>query len=105
MTISGQNDQSRPRQLSQAVQHGLLRGTHLLVRTPALCPPGCRICETACADRFGQPRLHINGTALGKLDVLDTCHQCRVGAECVEACPEDAFQWSDTGARFRGSGS
>jgi Fe-S-cluster-containing hydrogenase component 2 len=32
------------------------------------------------------------------LDVTDTCRQCRVGAECVEACPVDAIQWNDRGA-------
>jgi Fe-S-cluster-containing hydrogenase component 2 len=32
------------------------------------------------------------------LDVTDSCRQCRVGAECVEACPVDAIQWNDRGA-------
>lgn len=91
------NDRDRTRQLTAAVQNGLLRGSSVLARVPALCPIGCRICETACAERFGQTRLHLNGTALGELDVVDACRQCRVGAECIEACPEDALSWDDRG--------
>jgi CRP-like cAMP-binding protein/Fe-S-cluster-containing hydrogenase component 2 len=95
---SAANSRDRARHLTLAVQHGMLRGTHMLVRTPELCPPGCRICEGACATRHGLSRLHINGTAVGKLDVLNACRQCRVGAECVEACPESALTWDDRGA-------
>lgn len=88
----------RSRQLVTAVNRGLLRGSHLLVRTPELCPPDCRICEEACSDRYGTPRLHLDGTTVGQFDVVDTCRQCSVGAECVEACPENAFEWTDRGA-------
>jgi CRP-like cAMP-binding protein/Fe-S-cluster-containing hydrogenase component 2 len=95
-----QNDQERARQLALSVQHGLLRGSHLLVRTPELCPPGCRICELACIRRHGEQRLHLNGATIGNRDILDACRQCRVGAECVEACPEHAFAWNDQGALF-----
>jgi Fe-S-cluster-containing hydrogenase component 2 len=35
---------------------------------------------------------------LNGLDVTDSCRQCRVGAECVEACPEHAIEWNDHGA-------
>ncbi len=91
------NDRDRARQLMLAVNHGLLRGSHLLVRTPDLCPPGCRICEQACAARHGNIRLHLNGVQIDGFDVLDTCRQCRSGAECVEACPEDAIVWNDRG--------
>lgn len=91
------NDETRVRELELAVSHGLLRGTHLFVRTPSLCPPGCRICEEACSARHGRARLHLNGATIEPFDVLDTCHQCSVGAECVEACPEDAFERTDDG--------
>ena len=90
-------DQARARDLTQAVGHGLLRGTQLLVRTPSLCPPGCRICEEACIGRHGNQRLHLNGTLVDGLDVLNACRQCSVGPECVEACPEDAFERCDDG--------
>lgn len=92
------NDKDRARQLMLAVNHGMLRGSHLLVRTPELCAPDCRICEDACTRRHGQPRLRLNGVQIGELDVVDTCRQCRVGAECVESCPEDAIEWNDRGA-------
>ncbi|MEI8164926.1 MAG: cyclic nucleotide-binding domain-containing protein [Chloroflexales bacterium] len=90
-------DEARARDLTQAVGHGLLRATQLLVRTPGLCPPGCRICEEACLGRHGSQRLHLNGTSVENLDVLDACRQCGVGPECVEACPEDAFERCDDG--------
>jgi CRP-like cAMP-binding protein/Fe-S-cluster-containing hydrogenase component 2 len=91
-------DHERAAQLAAAIQRGLLRGTHVLVRDPSLCEEGCHICETACAARHGQARIRIDGVALNGLDVTESCRQCRVGAECVEACPEDAIQWNDRGA-------
>lgn len=95
-----QDKQERVQRLTVAVQYGLLRGRYLLVRTPELCPPGCRICEQACVARHHNLRLHLDGVRLGDVDIVDTCRQCRVGAECVEACPEDAFAWNDKGALF-----
>ncbi len=91
------SDENRTRELELAVTHGLLRGTHLLVRNPELCPPGCRLCEQSCAERHGQTRLHLDGTMIDRLDVLDACRQCSVGAECVEVCPEDAFERAENG--------
>jgi CRP-like cAMP-binding protein/Fe-S-cluster-containing hydrogenase component 2 len=91
-------DQQRSNELSAAIDRGLLRGTHVLVRDPQLCEQGCRICESACAARHGQTRIHLNGVMLHDLDVTNSCRQCRVGAECVEACPEDAITWNEHGA-------
>lgn len=91
-------DRERTKQLASAIKRGLLRGTHVLVRDPALCENDCRICVDACATRHGQPRIRLGGVMLNSLDVTDSCRQCRVGAECVEACPEDAIQWNDRGA-------
>jgi CRP-like cAMP-binding protein/Fe-S-cluster-containing hydrogenase component 2 len=86
-------------QQSQKIQtiisHGLRRGNRLFVRTPALCPPGCHRCETACLMRHGYLRLHLNGVRTGPHDILDACRQCWVGAECIEACPEDALVWEE----------
>lgn len=90
-------NQAVARDLNQAVERGLLRGTHLLVRTPNLCPPGCQICEEACVGRHGHQRLALNGTPINGFDVLDACRQCSVGPECVEVCPEFAFERSDEG--------
>lgn len=92
------DDANRIRELVTGVNRGLLRGTHLLVRTPELCPPGCELCVTACTTRHGAPRLQLNGTAVGVFDVFDACRQCSAGAECVESCPEDAFEWDERGA-------
>jgi CRP-like cAMP-binding protein/Fe-S-cluster-containing hydrogenase component 2 len=91
------SDQERSQELTAAMHNGLLRGSTILVRDPSLCPPDCRICEQACANRFGQTRLHLNGTPIGQLDAVTVCHQCRVGAECVEACPENALVWDERG--------
>jgi CRP-like cAMP-binding protein/Fe-S-cluster-containing hydrogenase component 2 len=91
------SDAARVRDIELAVNRGVLRTTHVLVRDPARCPPGCRLCETGCAARHGHTRLHLNGTPIDRFDVLDHCRQCSVGAECVEACPEDAIERVDTG--------
>jgi CRP-like cAMP-binding protein/Fe-S-cluster-containing hydrogenase component 2 len=91
-------DQHRTDQLAAAIKRGLLRGTHVLVRNTLLCQDGCRACEDACTMRHGQPRIHLDGVLLNGLDVTNSCRQCRVGAECIEACPEDAIQWDDRGA-------
>lgn len=90
-------DVSRARELELAVSRGLLRGSHLLVRTPSLCPPGCRLCEQACAQRYGSARLRLGGAEIDGDDVVDVCRQCSVGAECVEVCPEDAFERMTSG--------
>jgi CRP-like cAMP-binding protein/Fe-S-cluster-containing hydrogenase component 2 len=92
-----QDDPARAQHLELAVTRGFMRASHLLVRTPALCPPDCRLCETACIERHGHARLSLNGTQIGASDVLDSCWQCSVGAECVEACPDDAFERTETG--------
>ncbi len=92
------SDTARARDIGLAVNRGLLRATHILVRDPTRCPPGCHLCETGCATRHGHTRLHLNGTPIDRFDVLETCRQCSVGAECVEACPEDAIERVDTGA-------
>ncbi len=90
-------DEARARELELAVGKGLLRGTHLLVRTPSLCTPGCNICEQACAERHGHSRLRLDGAQVEGFVVADACRQCSVGAECVEACPEDAFERTPSG--------
>lgn len=91
------SDEKRIAELEIVVQYGLMRGRQLLVRRPHLCPPGCRICEEACTSRFGQPRLHLNGVTVGNYDVPTACRQCQFGAECVEACPEEAIIWDEGG--------
>jgi len=91
-------DPARIHQLTAAVSRGLLRGTHVLVRDPDLCLDDCHICEDACAERHGQTRIHTGGVLFNGLDMTDSCRQCRVGAECVEACPVDAIQWNERGA-------
>jgi CRP-like cAMP-binding protein/Fe-S-cluster-containing hydrogenase component 2 len=91
-------DPARVHQFTAAIAHGLLRGTHVLVRDPKLCPEGCQICEDACRARHGQTRIHTGGVLHDGLDVTDSCRQCKFGAECVEVCPVDAIQWNDRGA-------
>jgi CRP-like cAMP-binding protein/Fe-S-cluster-containing hydrogenase component 2 len=93
--VSG--DSVRAREIELAVRKGVLRGSHLLVRTPSLCPPDCRRCEEACAERHGRARLSLGGVVLNGLEVADACRQCSVGAECAEVCPEDAFERTETG--------
>ncbi len=80
-----------------AITSGIVRGPKVLARIPALCPPGCSLCEAACGERYGAPRIRLNGTAFGEFDVPTGCRHCSWSAECVEACPEDAIQFDDNG--------
>jgi Fe-S-cluster-containing hydrogenase component 2 len=83
--------------MESAIDSGVVRGPKVLARIPALCPPGCNLCEQACGDRHGAPRIQLNGTAFGAFDVPRGCRHCTWSAECVEACPEDAIQFDDRG--------
>ncbi len=85
--VAMRGDPERARQFGAAVERGLLRGTHALVRDTQLCPDDCHICETACMTRHGRARINTHGVRLNGLDVTDTCRQCHVGAECVEFLP------------------
>ncbi len=95
-----QQTQMLTRRIPLALQHGLLRGSHLLVFDPQQCAPNCRACEQACIHRHGHLRLHLEGVEVGNRVVVDTCRQCQVGAECAEVCPEHAFEWNAKGALF-----
>lgn len=96
--VALQHDRKRLTQVNTVVERGMLRGSHLFVRDPDLCVEGCRICEDACAARHGRARLSVAGVTINGMIVADACRQCRVGAECVEACPSDAIQWDEHGA-------
>jgi CRP-like cAMP-binding protein/Fe-S-cluster-containing hydrogenase component 2 len=95
---SMRQDVERTRQLEAALTRGLLRGRHVLVRDPQLCQAGCQQCVDACTTRHGHARIATDGVILNGVDVTSSCRQCRVGAECIEACPHDALQWSKGGA-------
>ena len=69
----------------------------VLARNTALCAPDCKRCVTACGDRFGAPRLGFSGVQFGALEAADLCRQCQWSAECVEACPVDAFRLDQSG--------
>jgi CRP-like cAMP-binding protein/Fe-S-cluster-containing hydrogenase component 2 len=79
--------------IDEITRRGIRRGDHVLVREWERCPPGCRLCIDACTQRHGAPRLSHDGVVYGDMVVLDSCRQCRVGAECVEICPVDAIVW------------
>jgi len=76
------------------VSHGVRRGERVLVRDVERCPPDCRLCVDACASRHGAARIQLHGVRTEAIEIVDSCRQCRVGAECVEACPKNAIQWS-----------
>ncbi len=79
------------------IKTGIVRGEFALVRQPQLCAPDCHRCETACGDRFDVPRLHFSGAVFGSLEAADLCRHCQWSAECVEACPTDAFRLDQSG--------
>lgn len=81
----------------QLIATGIVRGRQALVRQPERCDPDCHRCETACDERFGQARLHFSNSLFGSLEAADTCRHCQWSAECVEACPEDAFRMDQNG--------
>ncbi len=96
--ITLKRDPARVHQFTAAVSRGMLRGSHILVRDVRRCPTGCQICEQACTTRHGHARIRVGGVTFDGMDVTNACRQCRVGAECVEACPSDAIQWNNHGA-------
>ncbi len=65
------NNVERAQQLAVTVEHGLLRGTHILVRDAELCEPDCHLCEDACAERYGRARLRLPGVHLDGQDIAD----------------------------------
>lgn len=83
-----------------AIKTGVVRGRKILARIPELCPPGCNLCEQACARRHSVSRIKLNGTSIHKFDVPTICMQCVWGAECAEACPVDAIHMDDMGHVF-----
>jgi CRP-like cAMP-binding protein/Fe-S-cluster-containing hydrogenase component 2 len=76
------------------VRRGVRRGERILVRDVERCPPGCQLCLDGCASRHGVPRMQLTGIRTEAIQILDSCRQCRVGAECMEICPQHAIQWS-----------
>jgi len=73
------------------VRHGLSVSQTLRVRRLAACIE-CGSCEQACADRYGVPRLSLNGRILGGLDFVDACHTCS-DARCIDPCNFDAISF------------
>ncbi len=72
---------------------GVRRGDTVFVRDAQRCPPDCRLCVQACATRHGVPRLSYTGIMHEGHVIVDSCRQCRVGAECVDVCPVNAISW------------
>jgi Fe-S-cluster-containing hydrogenase component 2/CRP-like cAMP-binding protein len=83
-----------------AIESGVVRGRKVLARIPALCPPGCNLCEQACAGRHGATRIRLNGTSIGSYDIPNGCRHCTWSPECSDACPENAIQIGDNGLLF-----
>jgi Fe-S-cluster-containing hydrogenase component 2 len=73
------------------VRHGLSVATRLRVVDLTRCT-GCRDCETACAERYGLPRLRIPGPQIGPWGISDTCRTC-TDRRCLDACGYDAIAY------------
>jgi CRP-like cAMP-binding protein/Fe-S-cluster-containing hydrogenase component 2 len=67
------------------LEQGLTLEDKVLIRQANLCPPGCHLCEEACADRFGRSRIRLGGRRFGPLDLMGVCQHC-THAACIEAC-------------------
>lgn len=79
--------------LDALVTHGVRRGDKLLLRDATKCPPGCDLCVRGCTTRHGAPRLRLDGVQTDAAVIADSCRQCRIGAQCIEACPHEAITW------------
>jgi CRP-like cAMP-binding protein/Fe-S-cluster-containing hydrogenase component 2 len=78
------------------VEQGLTLDDRVLLRQADLCPPGCRLCEEACALRFGRSRIRLGGRRFGTLDLMGVCQHC-THAACIEACFFDAIRQDQNG--------
>lgn len=83
-------------ELASVWAKGVRRGDMVFVRDAQRCPPDCRRCVQACSTRHGVARLAYDGIVHDGQVIVDTCRQCRVGPECVDACPENAITWQGT---------
>ena len=48
--------------------------------------------EQACADRYGAPRLNVEGKVLGAWGFADACRTC-VDQRCIDPCAYDAIKF------------
>jgi CRP-like cAMP-binding protein/Fe-S-cluster-containing hydrogenase component 2 len=81
------------------VEQGLTPEDQVLVRQADLCPPGCHLCEEACAARFGRNRIRLGGRRFGPLDLMGVCQHC-THATCIEACFFDAIRKDENGLTY-----
>lgn len=82
--------------MSLLLEQGLTLDDQVLVRQATLCPPGCRLCEEACASRFGRSRIRLGGRRFGSLDLPGICQHC-THAACIETCFFDAIRRDEHG--------
>jgi CRP-like cAMP-binding protein/Fe-S-cluster-containing hydrogenase component 2 len=78
------------------LEQGLTLEDQVLVRQANLCPPGCHLCEEACAARFRHSRIRLGGRRFGPLDLMGVCQHC-THAACIEACFFNAIQQDANG--------
>lgn len=78
------------------MEQGLTLNDQVLLRQADLCPSGCRVCEEACAVRFGRNRIRLGGRRFGPLDLMSVCQHC-THAACIEACFFDAIRQDENG--------
>ena len=81
------------------IEQGLTLEDQVLVRQANLCPPGCYLCEEACAARFGRNRIRLGGRRFGPLDLMGVCQHC-THATCIEACFFDAIRKDENGLAY-----
>ena len=94
--VAIQEDSHYSAAMSLLLEQGLTLDDQVLIRQASLCPPGCRLCEEACAARFGRSRIRLGGRRFGSLDLLGICQHC-THAACIEACFFDAIHQDEYG--------
>lgn len=73
------------------IRHGLSIANTLRVIDLERCT-FCRECETACAARYGQPRMSVSGVSLGSLLFATACRTC-AHQRCLSECKDDAIRF------------
>jgi Fe-S-cluster-containing hydrogenase component 2 len=52
----------------------------------------CKLCETACEERYGARRLTLGGYQLGMLDFVFSCRTC-TDQRCIDPCEYDSIRF------------
>ncbi len=74
------------------IRHGIsVSGEMVRVRQLDTCID-CKLCETACEERYGARRITLGGYQLGMLDFVFSCRTC-TDQRCITPCEYDSIKF------------